>query len=120
MCAMSPKLSRILIPLAVAAAFAAPEAAATHSWNGYHGARTANPFTVKLGSNLSSAAWTTALGGASSDWSASDVLNTMVVSGLANPRNCRPTSGRVEVCNARYGNNGWLGIASIWITETVH
>ena len=30
---------------------------ANHSWNGYHWARTANPFTVKLGDNLSSG-WT--------------------------------------------------------------
>src|SRR5688572_31754287 len=29
---------------------------------------------------------------------------------------CRPTAGRIEVCNAAYGNNGWLGIAQIWIS----
>jgi len=29
-------------------------------------------------------------------------------------RRCTPTSGQVEVCNTTYGNNGWLGIASIW------
>jgi hypothetical protein len=33
---------------------AAPSANATHSWNGYHWARTANPFTLKLGDNLTS------------------------------------------------------------------
>ena len=31
------------------------------------------------------------------------------------PRRCRPTAGRVEVCNGTYGVNGWLGIAQIWI-----
>ena len=109
-----------LAPLvAFAFAFAAPDAAATHSWGGYHWARTANPFTIKLGNNVS-AAWSSALTTASSDWSASDVLNTTVVSGLANPRNCRPTSGRVEVCNSTYGNTGWLGIASIWTTGGTH
>jgi len=47
------------------------------------------------------------------------VLNVTVVPGVAsNPRNCRPKSGRVEVCNAAYGNNGWLGIASVWISGT--
>ena len=30
---------------------------ADHSWGGYHWARTANPFTLKLGDNLTSAAW---------------------------------------------------------------
>ena len=78
----------------------------SHSWGGYHWARTANPFTVKLGNNVSGVAWTSALNAASSDWSASDVLNTTVVTGLANPKNCRGTTGRVEVCNSTYGNNG--------------
>jgi len=26
-------------------------------------------------------------------------------------KQCRATSGRVEVCNGTYGNNGWLGVA---------
>ena len=41
-------------------------------------------------------------------------LNLTKVTGGANPKNCRPTTGRIEVCNAKYGNNGWLGIAQIW------
>ena len=36
------------------------------------------------------------------------------VAGGTTPKNCRPTAGRIEVCNARYGRNGWLGIAQIW------
>ena len=48
------------------------------------------------------------------------MLDTAVVAGQARGRNCRPPSGRVEVCNARYGNNGWLGVAQIWITGGVH
>ena len=88
---------------------------ANHSWNGYHWARTSNPFTVKLGDNLSSG-WTANLVTASSDWSQSDVLNTSVVQGQAKGRNCRPPAGRVEVCNGAYGNNGWLGIAQISVS----
>lgn len=106
-------------PVALVALALAPNVSATHSWNGYHWARTANPFTIKLGNNVSSQ-WTASLNGASSDWSASDVLNTTVVTGLANPKNCRPTSGRVEVCNSRYGNTNWLGIASIWTSGGTH
>src|SRR4030095_5811383 len=49
-------------------------------------------------------------------WSQSNVMDTTVVTGGAKPRNCRPTSGRVEVCNANYRNTGWLGVATIWIT----
>ncbi|MGH9581037.1 MAG: hypothetical protein ACRD2R_08590, partial [Terriglobales bacterium] len=85
---------------------------ATHSWGGYHWARTANPFTLKLGDNLTSN-WDPYLATASSDWSISSVLDTVIVAGRTTGRKCRPTSGRVEVCNATYGNNGWLGLAQI-------
>ena len=100
------------------AGLAAP-ASATHSWGGYHWGRTANPFTINLGDNVASA-WEGALGIASVDWSQSSVLNTAVVPGLANPKNCRPTAGRVEVCNSTYGNNGWLGVATISISGGAH
>lgn len=91
---------------------AAP-AMADHSWGGYHWARTANPFTVQLGDNVNSA-WDAYLGGASADWSQSTVLDAPVAAGLATGKRCRPTNGRAEVCNASYGRNGWLGLASIW------
>ena len=92
---------------------------ANHSWNGYHWARTANPFTLKLGDNVSGL-WDGMLVTASNDWSQSAVLHTTVVPGGTRPKNCRPTSGRVEVCSASYGNTGWLGIAQIWLTGGTH
>jgi hypothetical protein len=91
---------------------------ASHSWGGYHWARTSNPFTVKLGDNLSSS-WTAYLATASSDWTQSSVLDAPVAAG-ASKGNCRPTAGRVEVCDKNYGNNGWLGLAQIWITGGTH
>ena len=90
---------------------------ANHSWGGYHWARTANPFTLKLGDNVS-AIWDASLVSASSDWSLSNVLDTAIVSGGTNPKNCRPKAGRIEVCNSKYGNNGWLGLASVWVSGT--
>jgi hypothetical protein len=92
---------------------------ANHSWGGYHWARTSNPFTLKTGDNVSSA-WDTYLDQAIADWNQSSVLNLQKVTGGAKPRNCRPTAGRIEVCNASYGNNGWLGLAQIWITGGEH
>jgi hypothetical protein len=94
-------------------------ASANHSWNGYHWARTSNPFTVKLGDNVSSG-WDAYLATASSDWTQSTVLNTQIVAGGTRPRPCKPTSGQDEICNASYGNNGWLGIAQIWVTGGTH
>jgi len=89
-----------------------------HSWGNYHWARTANPFTLKLGDNVTSA-WDAYLDEASYDWSKgdpsyTDVLDTTKVAGQSSAKRCGATTGRVEVCNAKYGQNGWLGIASIW------
>ena len=94
-------------------------AVANHSWNGYHWARTSNPFTLAVGDNVS-AEWDSYLRTAEADWDKSSVLDLNIVPGGAKPRNCRPTSGRIEACNARYGNTGWLGIAQIWVTGGTH
>ena len=89
-------------------------ALANHSWGGYHWARTANPFTLKLGDNLSSN-WKSYLATTSSDWSVSSVLDTTIVAGLGG-KNCKATTGRIEVCNKTYGRNGWLGLAQIYLS----
>jgi hypothetical protein len=90
---------------------------ATHSWGGYHWARTANPFTVTLLHNVSGA-WTQSLAVASSDWNASSALNTYLpsASSTANPKNCKGVTGKVLVCSASYGNRGWLGVAQIYVS----
>lgn len=98
-------------------AFGASSAMANHSWSNYHWARTANPFTLKLGDNLTTASWKSKLGFSSGDWSQSSVLDTTVVAGQSKG-NCRPTAGRGEVCNKTYGFNGWLGRAEIWISSS--
>ena len=111
-------MRRLVAALSVAiltlAASAAP-ADANHSWNGYHWSRTANPFTVTLGDNLTPD-WDDYLATASSDWSTSTVLDTTVQAGNTTGRKCRSSLGTVQVCNASYGRNGWLGLASIWLT----
>ena len=113
-------LSAALLVMTLAAVVATTgSASATHSWGGYHWARTSNPFTLQLGNNTSGS-WTADLATVSSDWSKSAVLDTPVVAGATKAKVCRPTSGRVEVCNASYGNTGWLGVAQIWISGGVH
>jgi hypothetical protein len=91
-------------------------ASASHSWGGYHWARTANPFTLKLGDNVSSA-WDGYLATTSTDWSVSSVLDTTIVSGAGTaPKLCSAKLGTVQVCNSKYGNNRWLGLAQIWVS----
>ncbi len=105
-------LTALLIPLALAAFPALTYA--SHSWGMSHWARTSTPFTLKLGDNVSPT-WDPYLATTSSAWSVSSVLDTTIVTGGTNPRHCKPTNGRVEVCSATYGNNGWLGLAHIRI-----
>ncbi len=107
------------LALGVAAAALTTPASASHSWGGYHWARTANPATIKLGNNVDST-WASYLVTTSSDWNGSSILKNVIVPGGTRPRSCRATTGRVEVCNASYGNTGWLGIASISITGGNH
>jgi hypothetical protein len=134
-----------LVALAAAALGATP-AHASHSWGNYHWAKaaTSNPsVSVTLGENLvatSSSNWPVLFKGTSGatlgdpgsvvhDWSHlnlmplgtgngfADILDTPRTTGInSNRKRCKPASGRVEVCNARYGFNGWLGLATIWIS----
>ena len=106
-------LSSALAALIALVAFSS-DAQANHSWGNYHWARTSNPFNLPLGDNVT-LAWDSYLGTTATDWSASSVLDTTIVAGKTSRSNCRPSSGRVEVCNYRYGSNGWLGVAQIWV-----
>ncbi len=47
------------------------------------------------------------------DWNQSTVINSAKVAGSTNPKNCRAVAGTIQVCNSTYGQNGWLGLASI-------
>lgn len=109
-------LSVVLAGVLVTTGFGlVPVADANHSWGGYHWARTFNPFQLGTGDNVSST-WDAHLDQAISDWNLSSVLDLVKESGRTRPKTCKPTSGRIQVCNASYGNNGWLGIAQIWIS----
>ncbi len=107
---------------ALACCVVAATAFATHSWGGYHWARTTAQFTLKLGDNMS-ADWKPYLSQTSSDWnspaSSSTPLLTAIVAGQSNKR-CSMVAGTTQVCNGKYGNNGWLGLASINITGGEH
>jgi hypothetical protein len=92
---------------------------ASHAWGSYHWARQSNPFTLAMGDNVSSA-WDSYLDTSLSQWSQSTVLDLTKVTGGTTPKQCKATMGRVEVCSASYGRNGWLGLASISITGGSH
>lgn len=99
---------------------------ATHSWNNYHWARTTSSFALQtLNSTVanSNANWPQLLGLAASDWSKSTVLDLNVVAYANDSRarkRCQAVSGKIRVCNASYGQNGWLGLASINLDSNGH
>ena len=39
-----------------------------------------------------------------------------IVAGTTNAKNCKAVPGTIQVCNSRYGQTQWLGIASIWLS----
>ena len=116
------KLQRLTTAASIGLAFAAVStvALATHSWNGYHWARSTPQFTLKLGNNLTTADWRAHLAQTSSDWnSGNSAVLTAIVRGSTSKR-CSMVAGTTQVCNGTYGNNGWLGLASINVTGGVH
>ena len=107
------RLLAIGLVTALVAAFPAA-VSASHSWGSYHWARTANPFTLKVVDSVGSA-WDSYLDTTIVDWTKSDVLNLAEQAGsVAKGKTCKAVSGKVNVCNNTYGNNGWLGVATIW------
>jgi len=107
--------TRVALAASIVFAGAVP-ASADHSWGNYHWARTANPLTLKINEALTSN-WEPYLQVAMNDWATSTVLNfnpTTAAPSSASAKRCNPIAGQVLVCNAAYGQRGWLGIASIW------
>ena len=101
-----------------AALVALSPAAANHSWNGYHWAGDGTTLSLKVNKAITSQ-WTVAVGTAIADWDQSTELS---LTGQAAPsgtdrKRCSPIAGQVLVCNNAYGNRGWLGIATIWLSN---
>ena len=105
----------LVVALVATGTLLALPAQASHSWNGYHWARTANPFTLKV-VDSNTPDWDDNLNAALADWSRSNVMDLTKAGADDSTRTrkqCRMVSGQVRSCNASYGFNGWLGLASI-------
>ncbi len=119
---MKTKMQAVKLVIVLAAFFAVAifpiNSYANHSWNNYHWARTSNPFTLTVvDSNTSD--WDGYFNTANADWSNSSVMDLVGEQGneASNARKrCVMISGKIHSCNASYGFNGWLGLASINIS----
>ena len=107
-----------VVAVLVQAAVAIPVGAAD-GFNGAHWERRKTPFELKFGDNVDNG-WDGYLKKAAGQWSQSRVVRPNIVNGSAGG-DCRPTEGRVEVCNGRYGTGkGWLGLTEIWVNGRNH
>ncbi len=112
---------RVFLASAIVAVGFGAALSASHSWGGYHWARTTPQFTLKLGDNMTSADWKSHLAQTSSDWnSGNSAVLTAIVAGQSPNKRCAMVAGTTQVCNGSYGQNGWLGLASINIVDGTH
>ena len=109
---------------------------AGHSWNGYHWLKTStSKVNLSINDNISyssSGSWVGILQPVIDEWNNTDgkcndstlcptpplTLTKGNGNNLLNQRKCPPKLGAVEVCNTTYGRNGWLGIASVWVSSS--
>lgn len=94
---------------------------ADHQWSSYKWDQA--PLSIEIFDNTSDH-WPIHLGLANTDWDQGTTnagwTNEDVVAITSTPGTnpaCDPISGNIQVCNDDYGDNGWLGIAQIWVTR---
>ncbi len=104
----------VAVAAAMLVGWATTPASASHSWNGYHWARTGEAHLTIISSVTSS--WSTSLSVANSDWNRSAYLQNTLSAGdtsSSTRQSCPMPSRAIRVCNFAYGNTGWSGLASI-------
>ncbi|MBI2379503.1 MAG: hypothetical protein HYV16_01930 [Gammaproteobacteria bacterium] len=97
-------------------------ASASHTWNNYHWARTSSPFTLQVVDSVTSN-WQANMTESLTKWAQSGIINfniAAVAEGSTTRKRCPMVSGEMRVCNASYGQNGWLGLASINLDSNGH
>lgn len=109
------KISSRVALAAAAATIALLPASATNSWGGYHWAGDGQNVTLKVNTAIASQ-WNTSVGNARDDWNQSTELTLSTLNPVSvSAKRCNPIAGQILVCNAAYGQRGWLGIATIWL-----
>jgi hypothetical protein len=94
---------------------------AHHRWENYRWARTKSPSTLQIANCLNDKEWDKHFKKATKDWNKPKAFGAKSTPLLNRPvkcpakNECLETSGMTTVCNGEYGENGWLGLATIYI-----
>lgn len=95
---------------------------ARHQWGKYEWPYDGTEIKVAVIDNTSrashdtgSSAWSNRVALAMTDWNKSSRINGTVKTGNSGNTACNIVTGEINVCNANYGDNGWLGIATITV-----
>lgn len=119
---------RFLKAAALCLGLCAASANADHSWNNYHWARINHPPTLLVIDSMTPD-WDSELAVALygdevfSGWGDSPDLILDLVPGSDSRKTrkrCKSQSGQIRACNAAYGFNGWLGLATIGLDSDGH
>lgn len=127
---MKKFIARVALASVATLAIGSP-ALAEHPWGTYHWSKGSTALTIKVGDNVDDR-WQVYLeramaGGArvnpndeygpnGDGWNDTNEIESPIVAGATSPKRCNAAAGRIEVCNARYGRTGWLGVAGISIS----
>lgn len=113
--------------LSAAALTIGGSAMANHAWSTYHWSTSDSIVRIPIGDNVDSrwdaylqqsmAGGPRAKGGTGEGWNSTATVESEIVAGATDPRRCKAAANRIEVCNAKYGRTGWLGIAGISISD---
>ncbi|MBU2708096.1 hypothetical protein KCM76_19030 [Zooshikella marina] len=94
---------------------------ADHNWNNYHWARMDNTVFRLEVINSTTAEWGSSYDQTLVKWSVAIPLDTVKKEDSNRVRKrCKMQAGQIRVCNAAYGFNGWLGLATIGIDANGH
>jgi len=104
------------------AAAASTSALAVHQWSTYHWATTTGTVNLPVIDSTTSD-WQGSFDESMSRWNQSSSINQIVEAGSESRKDrkrCTTVTGKMKVCNADYGFNGWAGLASINLDSNGH
>ncbi len=89
---------------------------ANHSWGSYHWERTSTEIEIPVFDHTQGT-WPARVAQANFDWNQSLVIESELFKLGDGQSSCGHVLNEIHVCNADYGDNGWLGIASISVSR---